>query len=363
MMTLLSVQQLQLLVLLVVCVGVGWALSPPPDDDKSSSASKKIISFALYSAEEMAATMDRWGTHYGAFLYVSTAQNDYGLPMAGDESDCPFDHDKDENDGAGGCLNRFLILHPPSDENNDPHLPHVLWSGEVHGNERVGPTAVMEATQLLLSAVECHSLPRRDMQDGGGDEIEWDRQMQSAAACRRDLLDIYGVDATDLAWLARLYHTRRLIVVPTANALGYYRNQREEGKVDPNRDFPYDNMEQSTNECMQTIAARTINELYQDHLVQLALTFHGGMEVIGYEWGAPSYTGQTSQDDTAQHDIASYYAEYAGGFADTPTYLFGPYVLLFVFVIMLVPCVCLVRVDGVDALVYSHVSTLSFFLG
>jgi hypothetical protein len=324
-MTLLSVQQ-HLLLLLVVYVGVGCALSPPPDDASPSSSIKKIISFALYSAEEMAGIMDRWGTHYGAFLYVSTTQNDYGLPMAGDVSDCPFDHDNDENDGAGGCRNRFLILHPPSDDSNDPHLPHVLWSGEVHGNERVGPTAVMEATQLLLSAVECHSLPRRDLQQDGDETTEWDRQMQSAAACRRDLFDIYGIDATDLAWLARLYHTRRLIVVPTANALGYYRNQREEGKVDPNRDFPYDNVEQSTNECMQTIAARTINELYQDHLVQLALTFHGGMEVIGYEWGAPSYTGQTSQDDTAQHDIASYYAEYAGGFADTPTYQIGPYV-------------------------------------
>ena len=29
---------------------------------------------------------------------------------------------------------------------------------------------------------------------------------------------------------------------------------------------------------MTTITARTVNELYRHHLLQLALTFHGGMQ-------------------------------------------------------------------------------------
>jgi hypothetical protein len=300
-------------------------------DSNSKKSAASIISFELYTAAEIAATMDRWETHYSPFLYISTAQKDYQLPTAGGPNDCPFDND------VTGCLNRFLVLHPPNDDDdkdnddndkNDPALlPQVLWSGEVHGNERVGPTAVMEATQLLLAAVACHQLPR-PMLDAQEDEIDKEN-WQQATSCRRDLFDTYGVTRVDLMWLVRLYYTRRLIVVPTANALGYYRNEREEATIDPNRDFPYDTTKDA---CMNSIAARTLNELYQDYLIQLGLTFHGGMEVIGYEWGAPSFRGKVSPDDLAQHDIAQYYSQFAGGFTDTPAYAVGPYVSTIIFV-------------------------------
>ena len=56
--------------------------------------------------------------------------------------------------------------------------------------------------------------------------------------------------------------------------------------IDPNRDFPYG---RSKTRCMQTIAARALNELHREHLFQLALTFHGGMRAIGYEWGSPNH--------------------------------------------------------------------------
>ena len=39
-------------------------------------------------------------------------------------------------------------------------------------------------------------------------------------------------------WLARLVNTRSVYVMPSANALGYYLDQREELSTDPNRDFP-----------------------------------------------------------------------------------------------------------------------------
>lgn len=74
--------------------------------------------------------------------------------------------------------------------------------------------------------------------------------------------------------------------MPAANAHGYAHNVRTEGSVDPNRDFPYGNRE---NECMVSTAARAINEMYRDHLFQLALTFHSGMKAIAYEWGSPNH--------------------------------------------------------------------------
>ena len=53
----------------------------------------------------------------------------------------------------------------------------------------------------------------------------------------------------------------------------------------------------SPDKCMQTTAARAINELYREHLFQLALTFHGGMRAISYEWGSPNAKKDYSPDD------------------------------------------------------------------
>jgi hypothetical protein len=55
---------------------------------------------------------------------------------------------------------------------------------------------------------------------------------------------------------------------------------------DPNRDFPYFDMtENSYDKCMMTITARTINELFREHIFITAITFHGGANSIGYPWG------------------------------------------------------------------------------
>jgi Zinc carboxypeptidase len=204
-----------------------------------------------------------------------------------------------------------------------------LWSGELHGNERVGPTAVLEATQLLLDAAMCEALPRTSIRTE--DPKAWKNELQRARDCRDELYS-RGIDDPHRQWLARLVTTRRITVVPTANALGYYQNTREENRIDPNRDFPYDQMNPKA--CMQTIAARTLNEIFRQQLVQLSLTFHGGMEVIGYEWGAPSYSDyKKSPDDAAQLNIARAYSQYAGSFGTTPVYDFGPYVIF-------ISCLC-----------------------
>ena len=64
-------------------------------------------------------------------------------------------------------------------------------------------------------------------------------ELENAKKCRIELYE-KGIDDTHRQWLARLVATRRIVIVPTANALGYYRNQRTEESIDPNRDFPYD---------------------------------------------------------------------------------------------------------------------------
>jgi len=46
-----------------------------------------------------------------------------------------------------------------------------------------------------------------------------------------------------------------------SNAMGFSDIVRVENRIDPNRDFAYD--PKSPNTCMQTIAARHINEIFR----------------------------------------------------------------------------------------------------
>jgi Zinc carboxypeptidase len=290
------------------------------EEQQGKQQQANVEQYVLWKPDEIADTVTKWADHYSNMLRVTTSQEAYGLPTAGSTKDCAYDTN------VIGCVNYILIIQDyiahPEHSVSSKRLPEVLWSGELHGDERVGPTAVLEATQLLLDSASCEALPRLALKTSNSKE-EWDIEMQHAYECRQDLAN-RGINDTHRKWLARLLTTRRLVVIPTANALGYYQNRRTENNIDPNRDFPYDQMDPT--QCMQTIAGRTINEVFREHLFQLSLTFHGGMEVIGYEWGAPSYSNKKSPDDIAQNAIANAYSKYAGKFGTTPAYDFGPYV-------------------------------------
>lgn len=284
----------------------------------------EVRAYELWQPEEIVESILRWAGHYPDLLRVTTSQSAYDLPSAGGKNDCPFEPDNED-----GCRNYILTLqdfaaHPEGSESS-ARLPELLWSGELHGNERVGPTAVLEATLLLLEAASCEELPRLEVKQQKADL--WKNELERANSCREKLAR-QGIDDEHRQWLARLVTTRRIVIVPTANALGYFQNTREENGIDPNRDFPYDVL--NPKDCMQTIAGRTLNEVFREHLFQLSLTFHGGMEMIGYEWGATSWqdpnTEKTpvSPDNTAQTAIAMAYSDFAGGWSNTENYGFGP---------------------------------------
>ena len=152
--------------------------------------------------------------------------------------------------------------------------PEVFFSGSLHGNERVGPTTTVEFARLLVeNYVAGHN-----------------------------------------TWLRRLVETRSIWVMPNANALGYYENVREErtphsGLIDPNRDFPYG---VKAGSCMRTTAGRALNHLFREHLFQMAITFHGGMRAISYEWGSPNHK-KYSPDDGALLPLGQRMQQYASG--------------------------------------------------
>ena len=189
---------------------------------------------------------------------LTIAQDEFGLPSPGL---CGKD--------SQPCVTQILhITNFSNYDQNKATRPEVYISGELHGDERVGPHAAVEYARLLVES----SNP----------------------------------------WIRRLVDTRSIFITPITNSLGYDRNTREEGRVDTNRDYPID---QDAPMCMRAIASRIANELYRSHMFQVAITFHGGMEAIAMEWGtknryAPSL--HRSPDDYALMEIAGGLSDYAG---------------------------------------------------
>ena len=266
---------------------------------------EKIRHFEYLNSEAIKSELESLQEVHPQFITLGSSQEWYDLPTAGTEQDCPFDSD------VTGCKNYIMIIEDPSVP--DPSvLAEVFLSGSVHGNERIGPTTVMETARLLVESASCEALPRskRDIL-----EEEWKDDVIKAKECRSKLHK-QGIFPWARRWMARLVSTRRIVVVPSANALGYYRNKRTEGTIDPNRDFAFDQIDWT--HCMRTIAGRTVNEVYREHMFQHSLTFHGGMVAIAYEWGAPSRNtpkGIPSPDDTAQIELGLGLSNFAGSFS------------------------------------------------
>jgi len=267
------------------------------EENKQQQGDYKVL-----SSLEIKNKLESFESNFPDFVTLTTSQDLYGLQRAGGENDCPFDNDP-------GCLNYILTIEDtishPRKSASYKSLPEVFISGCLHGDERVGPTSAVEAAEVLLHTAECQSLLFKNSTD---------------TKCGEDLKEKYAMDDKTREWLARLVSTRRIIIVPTANALGYFRNVRDEDGIDPNRDFPYD---KEPKKCMETIAARTVNEIFRDHMIQMALTFHAGMEVIAYEWGAAPFLSNLSPDDKAQSQISSAYSRFAGSFPGVKNYDVG----------------------------------------
>ena len=429
--------------------------------ERVRSARQKVVTpYTILDSEQLYRRMVALAEQYPELVRLENAQEQFGLRAVGGPSDCTF-----EPPALGeGCHNWYMVIEdglyngkggladdatfaaeaaaakvdesqPPPiqggdggrdlenslDSTADPYgaLPEVILSGALHGDERVGPTAVLETAAILLESAHCESLPRIvsggvSMRNGGDaeDEDETTRrterkharhksrhkkvsslkrkgrqvrrrhnklvtvrkrnqkamdasrrtdrdyiekrkrqrrqellaqsprstaatyypteQLDEARICRSSLKS-RGIPGSERRWLARLVSTRRIVIVPSANSLGYFRDVRHEGEsdeLDPNRDFPYDLSD--PNMCMRTIAGRTMNELFRQHIFQMGITFHGGMEAVAYEWGAPSYQlpdapkhkaselnpvpSYAAPDSISQKQMSHIYSSYGGKF-------------------------------------------------
>jgi hypothetical protein len=263
-------------------------------------------SFHLWDASEILEVLAEWDNKYPNLIKTTTSQEAYGLPHSGSIEDCPDDGNR------VGCSNHFFtiqdfVAHPEGSESSS-RMPEVLWTGSLHGHDLLGPTVIMESAALLLEAADCEARPNLHAE-------AWEEEVAKALSCRSNLRS-RGIDDTHRQWLARLVTTRRIVVVPNANAVGHFRGEELEDNVNPAEDFPYNN--NSTASCMRTVAARTLNEIFLHHMFQVVLSFKKGEDAINYSWGSQFYL---SPDYVCFNEVAGSLSTVVGG---RTLYPFGP---------------------------------------
>jgi hypothetical protein len=214
------------------------------------------ISSRLYSLQQQ----------FPSFIHISTAHSLFSLPQVGlcGQLQIPCD---------------IFIVEIANFSSLSIDTPQVYFSGEIHGDERVGPTTLIELATILVTSTN--------------------------------------------EWIRMLVNTRHIIITPMTNAIGYQMSTRDEQGIDTNRDYPID---QPPNHCMQAITSRTVNEIFRTNLIQLAVTFHGGMEAIAVEWGTKTREKKDdhkSPDDLAQIQTAQVMSSFAGSFPGTKQYPVG----------------------------------------
>ncbi|CAH0521002.1 unnamed protein product [Peronospora belbahrii] len=244
---------------------------------------------------EMAKYLLELNATYSDVVRVSVAQETYHLPYP-PELQCIID---DKTNATELCKQFVVHITNHSTLVSDPERPEVFISGALHGDERVGPNAAIELVALFAHATSIY---------------ETDDKMKPTVDTQR--------------WLKELVNTRNVLVMPMTNAYGYSRKCRRELEVDPNRDYNY---MRSGVDCMKAMTSRVVNEIWRDHVFQLAVTFHGGTRAVAYEWGSPDHylrgnennPSEKSPDHMAQFQIGNTLANFAGIFPDGKLYPTG----------------------------------------
>lgn len=216
---------------------------------------------------------------YPNLLRIYSAQDRFSLPHVGNCSELV-----DHTDAVGApapCTIWVVELSNFDTLPSNPSRPEWIASGTLHGDEVVGPITTLAFIEYLVSNYESDPFVKR-------------------------MLD-----------------SRLTTLVPMTNAIGFFRNERTELQeqpngtpglyIDPNRDFGFD---QSPDKCMQSVAARTLNELFRVHLFRTAITFHGGTNALAYEWGDMVHcTGRVchpAPDTLIMHALAERMSAHAG---------------------------------------------------
>lgn len=142
---------------------------------------------------------------------------------------------------------------------------------------------------------------------------------KSQSACLQ--LEEFGkFSVAQKTWLAYLASRRDTFIIPTANCVGYKLRRRNDAKgIDPNRDFSY---VRNDNRCFLSTTAKIFHDLMLHNVIQVVVTFHGGMVAIGYEWGSKNHLSprDASPDHRANMDVSKIMQSFGGKFQNEGLY-------------------------------------------
>ena len=218
--------------------------------------------YIKYDYEKIMSIFENLSKTCGHYIRIDTSQKRYNL-------------DSVEGCGRNNCTN--LIVFMTDFDSYTLDRPTYYLSGLLHGDEVLGPTSLTNFAQYFCET--------------------YDKNKNS------------------------LYHNilkkKIIIMTPMTNSFGYYNKQREEKVfiqktkeyklVDPNRDFPYNKSNDDIQICMQTLSARTINEIFNEFIIGGAITFHGGKSILAYAWGNNIHI-QTKNDVISSTEAPDYNA-------------------------------------------------------
>lgn len=266
-------------------VSVPLGDSVAADADANGAGGRALGAIHYPRLYEVVARLKALANEAPDLVEVWSAQDKYGTPSPGNCRKSATAGDVEPckhwfvtiTDRPSAALEPWASQSPSSSER-----PQVFFSGNLHGDEYVGPVTLITLAELLVhGATPTHA------------------------------------DYNPL--LARLVLTRKTVILVVSNPQAYdaVEPRREEitnnGSHDPNRDFPF---HQLPAKCMLTTVARAVNSAWREHIFQLAVTFHGGMQAITYEWGAPNHIAHNSEspDDAAQEAMGGVLRDIAGVF-------------------------------------------------
>ncbi len=188
--------------------------------------------FSVPSYSDVLKQLSAWESEFPDYVEVWDAQTQYGLSSAGT---CIVDGTTQP------CKQWFIRVTNEKTLLNELDRPHVFYSGNLHGNEQVGPPVLVELINRMLDAT-------RDANKAGPKAYK---------------------PESSTAWFSRLVDTRVTVFLIVSNPIGHEQRVRHEVGLDPNRDFAHD---VPPGACMNTIVARAVNEVFRAHLFQAGIT-------------------------------------------------------------------------------------------
>jgi hypothetical protein len=192
---------------------------------------------------------------------------------------------------------------------------------------------VLVLAQLLTAATECTLYDSKPACTASQRSFSLTIAQQHALAMlstRRDLILIatlncigykyhFRDDVSTVFTIKQPSSTDLHSITSHRDSIEHNRHPLTQSRVDPNRDYSYS---RKNNHCFLSSSAKILYYITKYNILQVVVTYHGGMIALGYEWGSREHMTphDRSQDDSANRGIAKNMQLFAGKCEDNKLY-------------------------------------------